>query len=349
MSKLHLVTTESANRLQLRKRPFWIRLTLRLALEVGATAVSLIRFSLWLFPFGLSVVGAYYLGIRGLMLGAGFPLYTVLGIYFLRNIPTNLRTVARRLTAQEAASVLVRDKRAPILYLRSFRDRFAGQSPLVHIESDESLLYPVLREIGPVITIGHEHDPLPPLGAARHYVEGENEWQDVVKNYLSKARLVVISPDTTSSLLWELETIFEICPREKILISLLGFHSDYVPYPKTEDVFNEFRLYLHNVLKIKISVIAKTHLFVHFGRDGVPDVIGLENRQRKPEVVVRYVLHKLLAGKDVKVSEKMPWAWRISTIYEKAMIITSLVLFVVGMIVMFITVIIIILFGDIRK
>jgi hypothetical protein len=108
------------------------------------------------------------------------------------------------------------DPRAPVLFLRAFRDDqvtlarprhtplgrlFAIAVPrqsLDHMLLNEGTLY------GPMVALGNPKDEMPPYGVARGYVANER-WQDAVTQMARASLAVVICVDDTDSMWWEIE------------------------------------------------------------------------------------------------------------------------------------------------
>ena len=67
----------------------------------------------------------------------------------------------------------------------------------------DELLTERFWHVGPVFAIGKPDEPLPPLGAARAYLSGE-DWHTVVSELMKEARAIILVLDYTEGLLWEL-------------------------------------------------------------------------------------------------------------------------------------------------
>lgn len=120
-----------------------------------------------------------------------------------------LVTRGKQHLARDADDVLKRDKRPPVLYLRSFKaDKSArkqvGFASLVAVLSEEEQLAAVLGRLGPFVAIGRPGEKLPQLGAARKYVTDE-QWQQTISELMDRARLVVFRAGDSEGLAWELE------------------------------------------------------------------------------------------------------------------------------------------------
>ena len=140
---------------------------------------------------------------------------------------------SRRHEAPGAAQAMAADPRAPVLYLRSFRDdghalmvdlgwpRVQAALGAVMPVSAEEELADALAGIGPVIAIGKPGEPLPELGAARLYI-GHDVWQAEVNALMQKAALVVVRVGASPGVLWEINQVLENLPRERLVLVLLG-------------------------------------------------------------------------------------------------------------------------------
>ena len=140
---------------------------------------------------------------------------------------------SRRHEAPGAAQAMAADPRAPVLYLRSFRDdgralmldsgwpRVQAVLGALMPGSAEEELADALAGIGPVIAIGKPGEPLPELGAARLYV-GHDVWQAEVNALMQKAALVVVRVGASPGVLWEINQVLENLPRERLVLVLLG-------------------------------------------------------------------------------------------------------------------------------
>ena len=70
---------------------------------------------------------------------------------------------------------------------------------------------------GPFIAIGRPGDRLCPLGAARLYVSNE-EWKAKVELLVRNAAAVVLLPDKTPGMQWELRFVASVVERLRLLI-----------------------------------------------------------------------------------------------------------------------------------
>jgi hypothetical protein len=140
-----------------------------------------------------------------------------------------LGTLGMRLTSQSGITMLRWSRKRPIVYLRSFAaDAAWFDSPLdlfwliVHgarYETYEWSLAKAVRSVGPLIAIGEPGERLPPLGAARIYVDGDN-WQMVVEELVERSQLVILRAGRTPGFWWELEHLAKSCDPRKVVIYL---------------------------------------------------------------------------------------------------------------------------------
>jgi hypothetical protein len=134
----------------------------------------------------------------------------------------------------EASELLARDQRPPVLLLRSFsvdsclkqpwyNPNFADERnrekpwykwtqpfPEIVGQSFDEFLSPVLSELGPFIALGNPLDYLPSRGSSKTYAR-DHVWEQVVLEYLSKARFIFLVEGETHHLKWELEQIRRHC------------------------------------------------------------------------------------------------------------------------------------------
>lgn len=134
-------------------------------------------------------------------LGVGLTAFAFL-LFFAGALMSRLSVYGRRLRQPDAPTVLARDPRAPVLFLRSFRDEdivdLTSRTGRGSIRRSEEALCDALRGIGPVVAIGRPGEYLPEAGAARLYVD-DQDWQQAVRHFLEAAAAVVLvvgtSPD----------------------------------------------------------------------------------------------------------------------------------------------------------
>ncbi|MGH6770422.1 MAG: hypothetical protein ACRECO_15525 [Xanthobacteraceae bacterium] len=155
--------------------------------------------------------------------------------WLLRRGQRNIRFSIEAITAV--------DPRAPILFLRAFRDdqvtlpppRYTLLGRLLAIATPrQSLDHLLLTEgtlYGPMVALGNPTDSMPPYGAARGFVTNEH-WQSAVMQFARASLAIVITVDDTDSIWWEIEhlaahnhldkTLFLVHPRFRSVPKNLG-------------------------------------------------------------------------------------------------------------------------------
>lgn len=113
------------------------------------------------------------------------------------------------------------DRRAPVVYLRSFGDDFAlvvasEEGERRRVTRLETLLADDARRFGPVIAIG-EPGYLPVEGAARAYF-ADDAWQNAVRCWIDEAAFVLVVAGYTSGVSWELETVIARGHAAKLIV-----------------------------------------------------------------------------------------------------------------------------------
>lgn len=112
------------------------------------------------------------------------------------------------------------DRRAPVLYLRAFRDDQVRLTPaklglygqLLAVARRRDSLDQILLEeatvYGPVVGLGNPSDKHPPYGAARAYLDNKS-WQEAVAELARNSVAIVICVDNTDSIWWEIKHLFD--------------------------------------------------------------------------------------------------------------------------------------------
>lgn len=112
-----------------------------------------------------------------------------------------------RLLLKDPISVIEKDPRPPVLFLRGFRDDGSGQSSLFAIRTREGALMKYLRDLGPVLALGKPGERLPQLGAHRIYAPHET-WHDLAGRLMTLSQLIILrgvdSPGDSPGMEWEL-------------------------------------------------------------------------------------------------------------------------------------------------
>lgn len=134
---------------------------------------------------------------------------------FKRAVTGALRSflrVAEAVQLGSAKQALKRDKRPPVLYLRSFAadqglvptGNLGPEKRAKYQRLEQAITYP-LREAGPFVAIGKPGE-LAVAGAARAYYAND-KWQAAVTELMDRARYIVVVLGRTQGLQWELDAI----------------------------------------------------------------------------------------------------------------------------------------------
>lgn len=176
--------------------------------------------------------------------------YMLLGILMFFGGPALVIYGKRHLT-RRAEDVLAKDRRPPVIYLRSFggeAETFSLRSLFSAVGSSftsrsmglgtslwdptfQSQLAMTMEHIGPYIAVGRPGSKLPGTGAARLYI-ADNEWQQRVTDLLHKARLVIIRAGASEGLQWEIRNVMQHVHPQKLLVILPISHNDYQIFRK---------------------------------------------------------------------------------------------------------------------
>lgn len=155
--------------------------------------------------------------------------------FVLALIARNLIFRIRRMNAKDVTAVRLLDKRPPIILLRSFSDDLTpvrtsvsernpkmdpqDLNPIGDAESWtlEQSLERLLLKYGPVIAIGRPGEKLPPLGAAREYVEND-KWRAKVEEYVGTAGYVVFILGASAGLEYEYSLVGRLDALERTIL-----------------------------------------------------------------------------------------------------------------------------------
>lgn len=192
---------------------------------------------IFIFSLFLSILGIYFIKAttrtpREYENDKG--LFFVLGIIFF-GLGIFLWRLSKRIKSISATKILQTDKRAPVLYLRSFQDEkksFRSQNSSIvqyitltssilpqNLNSEEEQLTIVLNNIGPTICLGKPGDLLPPSGMYRDYIPSE-KWQQKVKEFISISQLILIRANETEGLRWEIDYVWNHVDRKRLIFLL---------------------------------------------------------------------------------------------------------------------------------
>jgi hypothetical protein len=141
----------------------------------------------------------------------------------------------RRLLRFSLEELQEMDGRAPVLFLRAFKDdqvplrppRLAAFGRLLELgqrsNSLDQLLLEEVTPVGPVVGLGNPDDKRPPYGAARGYFDHKT-WQEAVADLADNAALIVICIDASDGIWWEVE---HLVGRQHLQKTLFLLHPRY--------------------------------------------------------------------------------------------------------------------------
>jgi hypothetical protein len=186
-------------------------ITISFVLSIGLYIVMVAIYA-WRF----SVVGLYAGAVLVVLLAS----WLVAGVL----VPRHMFRIGVALRQPDAIELLKVDRRAPVLYLRSFDDdavpdlteSLAPLGPRGARRSIEMRLSQVFKGLGPVISIGRPGERLPEIGANRFYVS-DDDWQEAVLYFLERAVAVVILVGRSTGVTWEIKTALRTVPHQKVL------------------------------------------------------------------------------------------------------------------------------------
>jgi hypothetical protein len=200
--------------------------------------------------------------------------YTAI-IVLVRLVAVSVMITGCGLLAHRADSVLRRNRRRPVLYLRSFGadvGLFSGVCELltqlffnVRFDHPERALARALKGIGPLVAIGRPGEPLPPLGAARLYVR--DDWQRVVAGLAQASELVIFRIGRTPGFWWEVQHVLSACDPRRVLI--------YLPKKDRSTVYSAFRERSAAIFPQPLPHSTGQALFLGFDADWTPRPFGI--------------------------------------------------------------------------
>jgi hypothetical protein len=246
-----------------------------------------------------------------------------------------LATLATRLVHSAGITSLRGNRRAPLLYLRSFSsDRRWIESPadlfwlLLHggrYETYEWSLAKAVRDIGPLIAIGKPGEMLPPLGAARVYVDGEH-WQKVIEDLVPRSRLVLLRAGKTEGFWWEVEHLVATTDPQKVVI--------FLPPKDRGTVYEWLREQAVGILPQPLPEYTGLAMFIAFGPGWEPRLLGaggpsgIATLRRlvigSPSPGIREALNGALVTQGIR-PRALPLQWREWVIVLCAVIIVSII------------------------
>jgi hypothetical protein len=128
---------------------------------------------------------------------------------------------------EPGSKLLQADLRPTILLLRTFLDDckvVRGSSDDPRLVTLEECLCWKFNKLGPVVAVGRPGEGLPPLGAARFWVE-DHQWRDVVNDIALESQYIVLIMGSLptpshepSGLHWEIRRALQDDVREKLIL-----------------------------------------------------------------------------------------------------------------------------------
>lgn len=175
---------------------------------------------------------------------------------------------------------LCKDPRAPVLYLRPFHLDppelpsiiLPFRTPSEHLKhlsggSPEEALTELLRQLGPVITVGKPGEELPQLGAIRLYFNDE-DWQEKVTALMTLSQLVVIQPGYTEGLEWEMSLAKAHLQHYRLLFSFVCWRT-LRKEPRQRE-YEIFKLSFERIYCISLPEQIGSALYLYFDHDWTP-------------------------------------------------------------------------------
>lgn len=220
---------------------------------------------------------------------------------FLLAPATLILVLGYRLSQKTGDPLALADRRSPVVFLRSFGDdgratlnppgalsQALGLEPIEALQSlgpianvnplrllrlalarptdtAEEQLARYLKTVGPFVAIGRPGELLRPGGAARRYFD-QSRWQQEVVRLVREAALIVIQPDISPGVWWEVETVLKTIPRHRVLMSLAHCQT-------TPEHWESIRLRLEPLLRAKLPRSVTGALFIRFDEAGDPVVM----------------------------------------------------------------------------
>lgn len=212
-----------------------------------------------------------------------------------------LLVFGKRMLALADAAHLDRDRRPPVLYLRSFRDDPAGavqtRAHFFQVRSfsdEEQLAWAVQKRVGPFVAVGRPGERLPPVGAKRIPLP-EDRWRTTVSALMGAAALVVVRTGDGPNLHWEMAEARHQVPPDRVVVLVGGDAAAYTEFRRAaEQAGWTLPDPPANVLPGSFAGWAVT-----FATDGTPKATSLSDVGSAPKALSKR-LAALLAGVAAK-------------------------------------------------
>ena len=119
-------------------------------------------------------------------------------------------------------NTLVTGARTAVRVLSVIENGVAKMSSLLGpMAQPDASLARAFSEIGPVVTMGRPLERYAPRGPLRARIQSD-EWQEEIATWLKLAIVVVIRPDVSPGVVWELRTALSVCDPRRICLLFWG-------------------------------------------------------------------------------------------------------------------------------
>jgi hypothetical protein len=249
----------------------------------------------------------------------------------------------RKLTTLTTEELLKKDKRPPVLYLRSFElekltDRDAGKFAEffaaffsdINIQTQEEVLVKALKRVGPCIAVGDPRSNEVIFGCSRMRLG--NDWQQSVQEWIKKSALVVHCAGGTEGLLWELERVAELVkPRSKLLLLITPTITDEW-WERADQLFGRVPRFTVSG-QDKLPYIA----VIYFDETGKPLNELVYGVDKSPRIILEEALDPLLHQLKIRPRSKI-MRWLTDTSHLVQTVILSVVALLTLLLLLLITV-----------
>jgi len=140
------------------------------------------------------------------------------------------------------------------------------------VDTSEQQLELYFRKKGPFVAIGKPGERIITSGANRMYVTNE-EWQNVILDYLHKSQLVVLQPSSTEGIWWEINQSLNMVEPNHLFLCMVN-------YKGHQNFYEDFRLRIED-LKAEIKLPrfignSKEICFFRFDKTYTPQLLRLK-------------------------------------------------------------------------
>ncbi|MEZ4269605.1 MAG: hypothetical protein R3F39_24870 [Myxococcota bacterium] len=200
-----------------------------------------------------------------------------------------IQRVGNRMLPACAVSLLMRDRRPPVLFLRAFADD--GQLPLWRELATnttapyiEAIVRRAFADVGPVVALARAEAERLPAGSVPRLKVDDAHWQAAVRWLAERAALVVVMPGRGAGLAWEFELLAELARPERVVLVIPPVA--YLPRPSAEAAAGE-ELGLAGLAGLKLPDDALS-VVVHDGAGGAHVASQALGVRLRPSLMVRW-------------------------------------------------------------